>query len=145
MQPYGNDHRVRAPSMYFTHDSERDLFAKIADVDVCVLQRRAVIEHEQQARERENEKQKKCDAAHAPRVAHAYPGFADLYRVQVKKNAAQHHEHAFAVRVRYTDAEDGSIDLTILDVLSDPRRGQGFELLLEPICEITHIFSDEVF
>ena len=38
---------------------------------------------------------------------------------QVKKDAAEHHEHAFAVRVRNAHAEDGSINLTFLDLLTD--------------------------
>ena len=121
MQPDRDDHGVRAPPVDFTHNAERNLFAKIADIDVGVFQRRTVVEHQQQSGERQNEKEKKSDTAHAPGVAHANAGLAHFHRMQVKKHASQHHQHAFAVRIRHTHTEDGPIDLTFLDVFANFR------------------------
>jgi hypothetical protein len=99
---------------------------------------RAVVEHQQQAGKRQDEEKEKSDAAHAPRVAHADTGLADLDGMQVKENAAEHDQHAFAVGVRNSDTEYGAIDLTFLDVLADIRRRQSLESLLEPISEFCH-------
>src|SRR6516162_546933 len=108
--------------MYLAHDSERNLFPQVADIDVRIFQGRAVVEHQEQARERQYKEKKECDSTHAPRVAHADTRLSNLHRMQVKKDAAEHHEHAFAVRVRHAHAEDGSINLTFLDLFADFRR-----------------------
>src|SRR5205814_5048577 len=100
---------------------ERNLFAQVDDVDVRVFESRPVIEHQQETGKRQNKEKEKGDSAHAPRVAHADSGFANFYRMQVKEDTPQHHEHPFAIRIRHADAEDGSVDLTFLDVLSHIR------------------------
>src|SRR5262249_28359484 len=139
VEPDRNDHSVRAPTVDLTHDAERHLFAKIADVDVCVFECGPVIEHEQQTSECQYEKKKKSNPAHAPRVAHANARFADFDRMQVEKNAAEHDQHAFAVRIRDADTEDGSINLTILDVFANSCRRQRLESFFKPISEISHM------
>src|SRR5437016_4929010 len=140
MEPYGNDHRVRTPSMDLTHDAQRHLLAKIADIHVGVFERGPVVEHEQQPGECQYEKKKESDSAHAPCVAHANARLADFDRMQVKENATEHYQHALAVRIRHADAENGSINLTVLDVFADSRRRQGLESLFEPISKIRHMF-----
>src|SRR5262245_61414520 len=111
------------PAMNLAHDAERDLLAKVANIDVCILQSRAVVEHQEQPGERQHKKEKESDSTHAPRVSHANTRLANLNGVEVKKNTAQHDQHAFAVGVRHAHTENRSIDLTFLDVLTDSRRG----------------------
>ena len=106
VQPHGDDHRVRAPPVHLAHDAERHVLAQPDDVGVGVLERRPVIEHQQQAGERQREKQKETQPAHAPRVAKLHARFPDSHRVQMQKNVRQHHEHAVAIGVRPLVPED---------------------------------------
>ena len=55
VEPDSNDHGVRAPAMDFTHDSKRDLLPQISNIHVRVFERRPIVEHQQQSREREHE------------------------------------------------------------------------------------------
>ena len=63
-------------------------------------------------------------------------------RMEMEENTAQHHEHPFAVGVRYTYSENRTIDLTFLDLLRDIVRRQSLESSLKAIGEVAHILSD---
>src|SRR5262249_38040884 len=44
VKPHSDHHRVSTPAMDFTHDAERHLFAQVDDIDVGVVECRAVVE-----------------------------------------------------------------------------------------------------
>src|SRR5688500_2455217 len=120
VDPDGDDHRVRAPAVHFPHDAEGDLLSQVEDVDERVLDGGAVIEHEEETREGQDEEEEERDPARAPRVAHLDAGLARLDGVQVEHHVAEHREHALAVRVRDADPEDGLPELALDDGLLKP-------------------------
>ena len=62
--------------MHLAHDAERHVLAQSNDVGDAVLDGRPVIEHEQQAGERERQEEKEAEPAHAPCVAKLHAGLA---------------------------------------------------------------------
>src|SRR5215467_13691683 len=103
--------------MHFAHDAEGDLLAEIEDVHESVLDRRPVIEHQQEARERQHEKKKERHASRAPGVAHLDARLPRLDRMEMQHDVAEHREDALAIGVRDADPEDRLPELARDDLL----------------------------
>ena len=54
--------------MEFTEDAERGDMPQIEDVVIGMFQRRAIVEHQQDAGDGFNEEEKESDTAHAPGI-----------------------------------------------------------------------------
>ena len=106
--------------MHLAHDAERHVLAQADDVGVGVFERRPVVEHQQQAGEREHEEEEEAQPAHAPRVAQLDARLADPHRVQVQEDVRQHDEHAVAIGVRPVVPEDRLPDLRLGQPVPEP-------------------------
>src|SRR5262249_4018145 len=117
VDPDGDDHRVRAPAVDLAHDPEGDLLAQVEDVHEGVLDRRPVIEHQEQAGEGQDQEEEERHAAGAPRVAHLDAGLSRLDGMEVEDDVAEHREDALAVRVGDAHPEDRLPELARDDLL----------------------------
>ena len=61
--------------------------------------------------------------------------------MKMKKNAAQHDEHALAIGIRDAYAEDGSVDLSLLNVLPDGIGRHTFECRFYSIDYVCHDYT----
>src|SRR4030095_8597911 len=138
VEPHRDHHCVGAPPVNFAHDAERHLLAGVDTVDVRVVQRRTVVEHQEQPREGEDEEQEERNPPHAPGVTHADTGLANLHRMKVKENASEHYEHPLAVRIGHADAEDGTVKWSLLNGLPDLGGRHTLEEVLDRLNDICH-------
>ncbi len=106
VQPDRDHHGVRAPAVELAHDAERGRLAQVHDVDVGVLDRGPVVEHQQQPGDGLDQEQEERRASHAPGVAHPDARLLDLHRVQVEDHVAEHRQRALAVVGGDADPED---------------------------------------
>ena len=86
VQHHRDDHRMRAPPVQLAHDPQRHVLAQADDIGIGVLERGPVVEHEEDAGERQDEKQEETQPAHAPGVPQPHTRFPKAYRVEVKEH-----------------------------------------------------------
>ena len=115
MQPNRDHHRVRAPAVQLAHNSQARHVAQGRDVRIRPFQRRAIVEHQEHARDRLDQEQKKRHAPHAPGEAQRDPLLFDRHRVQVQKEVGEHHHHAVAAIDRRGVPENALPNLRFAD------------------------------
>src|SRR4051812_3401253 len=98
------------------------MLAKAHDVVVGVLERRPVIKHQEQASERQHQKQKKAQSTHAPGVTELHAGLSDPHRVQMQKDVREHDQHTVSVRVRPLVSKHRRPDLGFGQPVPEARR-----------------------
>jgi hypothetical protein len=82
------------------------------------LDGRPIVEHQQRARDRFDDKQEERQAAHAPGVAERDPVFGDRDRMQVQDKVGQHDRHAVAAVPRRRMPKDALPELRAADSLA---------------------------
>ena len=92
--------------------------AQRGHVGIGPLQRRAVVEHQQHARHRLDDKQEERDPAHAPRVAQCDPLLVDRDRMQVQEEVRQDDGDAVAAIDRRGMPEHALPELRVADDIS---------------------------
>ena len=122
VQPDGDHHGVRTPAMQFAQDAQRRHVAQRQDVVVGPFQRRPVIEHQQHAGDRFDQKQEEGHPAHAPGIAEGDALLLDRHRMQVQKEVGQHDHDAVAAILRGGMAEDALPDLRFANHFTDRHR-----------------------
>jgi hypothetical protein len=117
----GDDHRLRRPAVRVAQEhAERDGEFEVLDVAVREADRRAVVEHQHDARYGQKEIKSERYPAHAPRVRPLERARADLDRVQVQPDVADDVARAVARRVLpQAAAEDGPPQLGVDDLFFD--------------------------
>ncbi len=101
--------------MDLADDPERDHVAQVEHVVIRPLDRRPVVEHQQQAGKRLDQEQQKRNAAHAPAKARPQGVLLDRRGVQVQQEIADHHPDAALPVRRRGVAEDAFPELRVAE------------------------------
>src|SRR5213083_1846086 len=95
------------PSMHVSHEhAQRNVFAQGDDVREGVFGRGTVIKHQEDAGDREDQKDEKGKAAHTPRVAHADSVAFELRGMKMQEYVRENGERAITVCVWKAVPED---------------------------------------
>jgi hypothetical protein len=106
VKPNRDDHRVRAPAVNFPQNPERHVGAQVLDVDIRVLDRRPVIEHQQNAADDFREEEEERQPAHAPGKTQPDAALADGDGVKVQEDVRHDRHDARPPVARHAVAKD---------------------------------------
>lgn len=119
VQPHGDDHAVRGPTVHVAQEhAERHVELQILHVRKRVLCGGAIIKHEQHARDRGDEKEQESDAAHAPREADVRAVARQLGGVEVHPKIVEHLQEAITLRIFVIVPEHGLPNLGLEKVVA---------------------------
>ena len=119
VQPDGDDHGVSAPAVHLAQQAERHMGPQALHVEIGVLDRRAVVEHQQYTSDGFDEKEEEGQPAHAPSKRQLDPAAANRHGVQVQEDVGQNGHGARTAVTRHAMPEDAAPDLRIANVVSE--------------------------